>query len=301
MLRQRLLPWVVRAAWAVLPLAAGPGLGAALDPRSRPVQLVATALAWGGWAAGLVASLVPSPIALTVLRLVAPGALLAAAAAALTGEASPAAVAVAAGASAVALALVLLPETAEHFVNGAAYPNERRFPLRAPAPLLLGVAPLAWALCVGPPVAAALVLAARGWVLGGVLAAIAGPASVVLARALHGLSRRWLVFVPAGVVVHDPIGLADPVLFRRQVIAALAPAEVGTDALDLTQRAPGLALQITLREEVPLTRTTPGQRGGDPVAPTALLVAPARPGAVLREAASRRLPTTPPPPSGAGR
>jgi len=116
---------------------------------------------------------------------------------------------------------------------------------------------------------------------------------VVLGRSLHGLSRRWLVFVPAGLVVHDPIALADPVLFQRQVIAAFGPARAGTTALDLTQRAPGLALELALTEEVPLVRTTPGQRGGLPAAPRAVLVTPTRPGAVLREAASRRLPAGP--------
>ncbi|MEO7442631.1 MAG: hypothetical protein ABIW46_03760, partial [Acidimicrobiales bacterium] len=261
---QRLFPWAMRASWAALPLAMGPSMAAALDPRSRAVQLVSAVLLWGGWAAALAASLVPSPIGLTVLRVAAPGAPAVAFAAAAAGHGSPPAV----GFASVALALALLPDTAQHFVNAVAYPNERRFPLRTPAPLLLGVAPLAWALCVGPPVAAALLLASRQWVAGAVVAVVAAPLAVLLARALHGLSRRWLVFVPAGVVVHDPIGLADPVLFARRVIAAFGPAEVGTDALDLTQRAPGLALQLTLREEVPLIRTTPGRRGGQPASPT---------------------------------
>ncbi len=289
MVVQRLLPWAVRAAWAVLPLALGPSLGAALDPRSRAVQLVAAGGLWAGWATALLATLVPSPIALTVARVVAPGAGAAAVAAAAEGHGSPLAL----GAALAAIVLLLLPETGQYFVNGASYPNERRFPLRPPAAVLVLVLPLAWALCVGGPVAGSLLLAARQWVAGGVASALAVPLTVVLGRSLHGLSRRWLVFVPAGLVVHDPIALADPVLFQRQVIAAFGPARAGTTALDLTQRAPGLALELALTEEVPLVRTTPGQRGGLPAAPRAVLVTPTRPGAVLREAASRRLPAGP--------
>lgn len=290
MVRRHLLPWAVRLSWAVLPLTVGPALGDAADPRSRGVQLVVAAVAWAGWAAGVLATLVPSTIALTVVRMAAPAAVASAAGTVWSGPASTAAQALALGTAAVALVLVLLPETGQWFVNGAAYPNERRYPLRPPAAVLLGILPLAWALCLGPPVAAALLLAGREWVLGGAVAVVAVPLAVVLARAVHGLSRRWLVFVPGGVVVHDPMTLADPVLFRRQVVASLGPAVVGTPALDLTQRAPGLALELALTEPVPLVRTTPGQRGGRPESPTAVLVAPTRPGAVLREAEARGIP-----------
>lgn len=283
---RRLFPWVVRAAWAALPLAAGPALAAALHPRSVPVRTLASLALWAGWAVAVCATLVPSPVALTVLRLGAPAAVGAAAATWVAGYPS----APASGAALLAGLVAFAPETGLLFVNAAAYPNERRFPLRAPGPLLLGPLELAWILALGGPAAGALLLATRRWLLGGLVLAAAGPASVVLVRALHGLARRWLVFVPAGLVLHDPITLADPVLFRRQAVASLRPATEGTDALDLSQRALGLALEVALREDVSVTLVTPGRRPGRSTTVRNVLVSPTRPGAVLAEARARRLP-----------
>jgi hypothetical protein len=107
---------------------------------------------------------------------------------------------------------------------------------------------------------------------------------------MHTLSRRWLVFVPAGVVLHDPLSLEDPVLFQRKVIERLGPAPAGTDALDLTQGAAGLALELVLTEKVPMVRIRPGRRRGDAGASALLMFTPSRPGAVLAEARRRRLP-----------
>ena len=283
---QRLVPWALRVAWSVLAFTAGPAFADALDGRSRPVQVVASVALWGAWAAVLVASLVPHPVSLTVVRCATPAAAIAAAAAALDGHGSPLAVST----TTLAMAVALLPETGTVFVNGPAYPNERRFLLRAPAPLLLGVLAVVWALATAPLVAGPLLLAARQWVAGAVVLAVGAPLSVVLWRAMHGLSRRWLVFVPAGVVLHDPIALADPVLFRRQLVARIGPAPADTDALDLTSTAPGLGLELVLTEEVPLVRARPGQRLGEAASPSKVLFTPTRPGAVLAEAAQRGLP-----------
>lgn len=282
----RLLPWALRAAWAVLAFSVGPALGAALDPRSQAVQLVASVAAWGVWGVVLAATLVPHPVSLTVVRAATPAAVATAVATALDGHGSPLALST----SSLALALAFLPEVGTVFVNGPTYPNERRFLLRAPAPLALGMLAVVWALAAVGPVAGLLLVAARQWVAGGVVMAAGVPLSVVLARAMHGLSRRWLVFVPAGVVLHDPIALADPVLFRRQLITRIGPAAADTPALDLTQTALGLALELTLTEEVPMLRTRPGRHRTEAVSPARLLFTPTRPGAVLREAQARGLP-----------
>jgi hypothetical protein len=281
----RLLQWALRLAWAALPFTVGPSLSAALHGHSPPVRLVASVGLWGAWALVLVATLVPHPVALTVLRLGAPGLVGATLAAAADGHPS-------ALASAWALAVAALsfaPETGVLFVNGAAYPNERRFPLRPPGPLLLGPVPLAAAVVVAGPATGVLLLAARSWAAGGAVVVLGSAASFYLARALHGLSRRWVVFVPAGLVLHDPIALADPVLFRRQVVERLGPAPAGTDSLDLTQGALGLALELVLKEKVPMVLARPGHRAGESGASARLLFTPTRPGAVLAEAAARRL------------
>jgi len=282
---QRLLPWGLRLGWAALPFSAGGALGAALHAHSQAVRVVGSTALWIGWAAVLVATLVPHPIGLTTLRLAAPTAVGTAAGAALQHHPS----ALALGWTLALLALAFAPETGRLFVNGPAYPNERRFPLRPPGPLLLGPLPLAAMVVVGGPVGGALLLAARSWVAGAVLLVVGSALALVLARSLHGLSRRWVVFVPAGMVLHDPIALADPVLFRRQAIERLRPAPAGTDSLDLTQGALGLALELVLREKVPMVLSRFGDRGGEPGASARLLFTPSRPGAVLAEAAARRI------------
>lgn len=281
-----MLPWALRVVWAVLPFTAGPALGEAFDPRSRPVQLVASVALWAVWGAVLAATLVPHPISLTAVRSAAPAAAVTALLVAFDGHGSPLAVST----TALATALAFLPEIGTLFVNGPAYPNERRFLLRAPAPLLLGMLAVVWALAMAGPPVGLLLVAARQWGAGAAVFVAGVPITIVLVRAMHGLSRRWLVFVPAGVVLHDHMALAEPVLFRRQLLVSIGPADADTPALDLTQGAPGLALELALTEEVPIQRTRPGRRLGEPASPSRLLFTPTRPGAVLREAADRGLP-----------
>ena len=281
-----MLPWILRATWAALPFVAGPGLADALDGWDHQVRTVASVGLWAGWVVVLVATLVPHPVALTVVRLAAPAGLVASALAALAGARAPAAIVWWLGVFGVAF----LPETAMTFVNGPAYPNERRYPLRIAAPLLFGPLELAWAVVVGVPTSAALLLAAEQWVAGGAVAIVGLPVAVLLARALHGLSRRWVVFVPAGLVLHDPSALVDPVLFQKPVIESLGPAPAGTDSLDLTLGALGVPLELRLHEKVPMVLSRPGNRLGESGASARLLFSPTRPGAVLAEAARRGLP-----------
>ena len=283
----RWVAWLLRALWAVLPFVAGPPLAAALDGASTPVRDLGSVGLWTGWAAGLLATLVPRPVGLTVLRLVAPAGALAVVGAALGGHRSiPALLLTIALAGAVTTA-----EVATVFANGSAYPNERRFPLRAPAALLVLLAPLAWAVAVAGIATGPLLLAARQWAAGAV-ASIAGFALAgVMIRALHTLSRRWAVLVPAGLVLHDPMSLLDPVLFKRDLIEALRPAPADTDSLDLTQRAPGLALELLLTEKVEMVLAVP--RGKDEAGASArLLFTPARPGALLAAARQRGVPVS---------
>lgn len=286
----RALPWLLRAVWVVLPLTAGPALASALHRHSHPLQTAAAVLLWLSWATVLIGTLVPHPLGLTALRIVAPAAVVAAAVAAATGRPSPLADAGGLGSTLLALAVALAPGTGRLYVNGPAYPNERRYPLRIPGPLLLGPLELAWAVTIAVPVTGTLLLASRSWVAGGVVLAVGLPVVAVLARSLHNLSRRWVVFVPAGVVLHDPLALLDPVLIQTRVIEVLRPAPADSDSLDLTQGAPGLALELVLRQKVPMVLMKPGQRGGESGSSARLLFTPTRPGALLADAGSRRLP-----------
>jgi hypothetical protein len=282
----RFVPWFLRAAWALLPFTAGPGLAAVLDGRDPTVRSAASVGLWAMWAIVLVATLVPHPIALTVVRVAAPAGALASAVTALDGHGALGAIW-----WIPTLAIAFLPETGAFFVNGPAYPNERRFLLRPPGPLLLGPLPVAWAVLVAAPTAALLLLAAKQWVLGGLAVLLGLPAAALLARSLHGLSRRWIVFVPAGVVVHDDLALSDAMLFQKRGVAAVRPATTDSPSLDITQRALGLALELALREPVTVNVATPRKSVGKATTCTGLLFTPIRPGAVLAEARSRRLPS----------
>ncbi len=281
-------PWPVRTTWLALPLVVGPALGSALDGSSRAVALTGAVLAWGTWAKVLVAVLIPRTASLTALRIVAPAGLGAAMWAAWVGEPGLADVA-AVGWSALAVVVAFAPTTGDSFVNGSSYGDERRMPLRVPGSLLLGPLQLTWISAVAAPIGVPLLLAARQWVGAGVLAGVGVPAAAVAIRALHGLSRRWVVFVPAGLVLHDLQAMVDPVLFPRASIRRLGPAPAdGDGALDLTQRSLGIALELELGEATDIApRRTDGAVEVVPVA--RLLFTPTRPGALLTEAAARRI------------
>jgi hypothetical protein len=138
-----------------------------------------------------------------------------------------------------------------------------------------------------------LLLAAEVWVVGVVVLVVGWAAAAVGVRILHGLAQRWLVFVPAGVVLVDRMALTDALLVQRQRVDSLGPAPADSTAVDLTGGAVGLALELRLsRPEtiVPAPRR-PGRAGAEvvPIEVDAVLIAPSRPGWVLDEARARRL------------
>jgi hypothetical protein len=281
-------PWPLRVLWLTLPFTVGPALGQALDGSSRPVQLVAAAIAWAVWAVGIVATLVPRTIGLTYLRIAAPTVFVVGVWAAATSD-EVAVAAIAAAGAALALVVVLLPTTGDLFVNGSAYGAERRFALRPPAALLFGPVEIVWALVAAGALTGPLLLAARMWVLGGLATAVGIPLVVFGARSLHQLSRRWLVMVPAGIVIHDPTVVVAQ-LFNTRDIATLRPAPADTGAYDLSGGAPGLALELQLRDTVTLELRQRGRARPTMIHATAVMFTPTRPGAVLREATGRSIP-----------
>jgi hypothetical protein len=234
-----------------------------------------------------VATLVPTTVSLTVLRIAAPAAVVASVAALAVTGASPAA-AVGTAACLVAGLVALAPETSETFVDGSSYGDERRLPLRVPVAVLAGPAEVAWAATVAGAVAGPLALASGRWVVGAVLVAVGLPVARWGARVMHTLSRRWLVFVPTGLVVHDRLALLEPVLLRRGLVRSLGPAAADTGAVDLTAGAAGLALEAVLAEPVGLLPVRRG-RSTEVVNADRVLITPSRPGRVLDEARRRRL------------
>ena len=285
--------WLLRVVWVTLPLSAGPAAANALDAWSTGPQLVAAVLLWAAWALVLLGVLAPRPPGLTALRIAAPVFFALAVVAAVAADAS---VVVAAGAlvvTAIAATLAVAPAIAIAAANGIAYGDERRFPLKTPPILLLGPLPIA-PLLVGVGLATGpLLIAADRPVLGAITVVVGLPLAAVLTRALHGLSRRWVVLVPAGLVLVDPLTLPDPVLFLRERIVSLravdprAPAPPGT--VDL--RLGGLAdsLGMTLDREAEFLFTRRGIRGAVPATGTEVRFAAVRSGELLATAAERRI------------
>jgi hypothetical protein len=283
--------WLVRGAWLALPLLAGPVFADALDPRSRPVQLVASGGLWLVWALVLVATLLPRTVTLTAVRVVAPGVLAAVVVAVVDASSASALVRVAALVGAlVVVGVSFAPSVGQAFVNGSSYGEELRVPLRVPAPLLLGPVEVAWLATAAGLMAGPLLLAARQWVVGLMVLALGLAAAWWGVRVLHTLAQRWVVFVPAGLVLHDPLTLVDPILLRRSTVRRLGPAPAATDGLDLTRGALGLALEADLVGDVSLTLVS-GGRGAETetVDTAAVLFTPTRPGVLLAAARSRNI------------
>ena len=282
-----LLPWLVRVVWFVQPVALGAAVGGALGDHSDPVQLVVASIAWSLWTVGVVAVLVPRTLGLTAIRMIAPAGLGLAAWAALNTDDTLAG-AVAVGVAAIGFVVALAPATGDLFVNGSAYGDERRFALRPPAAVVLGPVQLVWLVVAAASLSGPLLIATQQWAVGAVATAVGLAVAGAGARSLHQLSRRWLVMVPAGVVVHDP-GAVTSHLFRRSTIASMGPAPADSGALDLTAGALGLALEIQLTDTQTLELRN--RRGGRPtmVHASAVMFTPTRPGAVLEEATARRV------------
>lgn len=281
-------PWPLRFAWLLLPVLVGPALADALATRSRPTQVVASLLAWGLWGVALGASMVPRSVTLTILRVIVPGSLATAAWAAV-GADRPEWAVIGVGAAAVATLTLAWPGFSDAFVDGSSYGRERRVALRVPAVLFLGPVPLAWAALAVGLVAGPLLLAGRQWVAGAVAIVVGAVLAPVAARQLHLLSRRWLVFVPAGVVVHDPLTLTEPVLFQRHLLTGIGPAVAGSAALDVTGGALGLALEVATAEPFSVGVRV-GRDRTEHADVSALLVTPTQPAATMAIAAAHRLP-----------
>jgi len=214
-----------------------------------------------------------------VVRLIVPLAVPALAAAWAAG--APAAVGAAGVTTATISTVVALNgELGEAFVQASAYGLERRFPLRPP-PAYLAAAVLAWLVAATGMLVGPLAVAARNWPLGIPACALIGVGAFAWPR-WYRLARRWLVVVPAGLVVHDHLVLAETLMVRRQQLGRVTLAPAGTQAADLTGPAPGHVVELTTNEPVTaIYAATPQQPRGTAVHLTAALVAPTRPGRAL--------------------
>jgi hypothetical protein len=283
--------WGARVAWLLVAVVGGRAVGDALADHDLGAARTLTVAAWLGWAAGAAALAVASVPTLTGVRVVVPGALAVAVACAL-GGADAAALAAIGAPAVVATVLVLAAELGRTWVQASAYGDEQRFPLRPPLGYLVASV-VTWAVWVATVLTAAVALVSAAWVPGLVAAGVALAGLVVLPRRWHQLSRRWLVTVPAGLVVHDPVVLGETLMVANRNVTGLRLVDVGPDraltAADLTGPTAAVGVEVTLAEAATaLFAPRPGLPKGRAIHVLAFVVAPSRPGAALAAARARR-------------
>jgi hypothetical protein len=284
-----LMPWLARLAWILVAVIGGSAVESAVDGRSSAIAWTAAIGGWGLWAVGALGLAIASVGSLTVVRIVVPMSLVATITAGIGGT-TAIDLALLGAPAVVATAAVMTAEFGRQWVQASAYGDEERFPLRFPvgAGLAAIISWLVWApaLTAGP-----LLIAARSWV-GGVLVCVLAIAGVVLlGPRWHRLSLRWFVLVPAGVVVHDPVVLADTFPLRTAQVASIGLAPADTQAADLSGPASGYAVEVATTESVTAVLAfTPAEPNGKAIHLRSFLIAPSRPGRALRSARARGLP-----------
>jgi len=276
---ERLLPWTLRLSWLLTGLAGSAALDGALDHGGAGPTVVRIVLGMV-WIGGVVAMTIPSVRGLTAVRSIVPSAVPAVVAMWIAGADDVDAVLalVAAGASTL---VVLTAELGRAFVQASAYGAEDRHLLRPPA-AYLAAAVVSWLVAAAAATVGLSFVADARWAVGVGLTAVGAVVAAWSAPRWHRLSRRWLVVVPVGLVVHDPLVLPETLMLRRPEIDGLALARVDTEAADLTGPAGGHAIEI--RTTGPVTAVyagTPRDPRGRAIHLTACLVAPTRPGRAL--------------------
>lgn len=242
----RIMLGVVLAAWIVLAVASPWQVLA--DDASTATSIAFLSWGWALWVVTAVALLVPSPLSLTVMRCISPIAVVGSFVAV-----SPVAV----FASLVALIIGFSPLFADLMVQGGAYGEEKRFALKTPVPQMLPTA-IAWSILSFSLIGGTLYTTNEQFVVGVPLLVVGAVLATRVPKLLHRHSRRWLVIVPAGIVVHDHLVLAETVMSPRSKIASLTTVAEAGESADFTGGVAGPRLAVQLREadKIVLSRIT---------------------------------------------
>ena len=284
--------WAPALVWLSLPLTAGSSFANALDGRASAISLTAVIGLWLLWVVGLIAALTPSSVSLTTLRILMPASVVAAAWAALVvPDSADLAASVALGVTSLCAVLSLSASVGYTFINGSSYGDERRFPLRPPGPIVCGPVEFVWAAMVASVFSGPMLLAAKQWIPGALITVFAVALVIGGARALHQLSKRWLVFVPAGIVLVDRTTLLDALLVQRHTVGSMGLAEEGSTSADLSAGALGIQVEVRLSTTdsiIPTPLRRDRRKIVEPVDVNAVRFTPSRPGWVLDAARERR-------------
>lgn len=281
--RERLVVAVLRS--TVTGLVATVALaGEILDRLSGAERLAASISLWILWGASLLCILVPASSSLTAVRLVLPSHLATLTVVALGGGVDTR-LAVALAVSSMATVVAMSAETGAYFIQSSAYGDERRFPLRSPRPFLV-VMVVAWALWFAVA-ACGVILLLAGSIVGIVPSVIGLAGFAVLPRRFHRSARRWLVAVPAGLVIHDHLVLAETAMFARRSIVAVEPwpsDDASQDEpMDLSGGVKGSGVIIRLTDsETVILAPTKDHPGGRAFHVRSMRVCPTRIGRTMR-------------------
>lgn len=247
---RKITVWLVRVAWVLLAVVPAP-VGDAVADAGRSAQIVFTVAAWAVWSIGVVAVAWLSPVSLTAIRIVAPGAVVGLVVATLA-QSDLADAAVLWPLASIALAVTAffgayLPDYAAAHVQASAYGAERRLPLRAPVPQIAPIV-LTWILAMSSATVFLLALAGEVWWLVAVSGVVVGALTWLACTRLHRFARRWLVIVPAGIVVHDHLLLAETFMVKTHDVTSVRLADAPGEVLDLSGFTRGSLLVVTLRD-----------------------------------------------------
>jgi hypothetical protein len=224
------------ATWIVLGVAA-PWQQLSND-YSSAVGIVLTVWGWLFFLAVAIGALVPSPLSLTVTKCITPLMVMCAFMAA-----SPVGIFGALAAFIITWSALF----ADVMVQGSAYGEETRFALRTPVPYWAPTV-VAWSLLSGSLLGGSLLLAAQAYFVGAPLLLIGVVLARTVPRRLHRLSRRWLVIVPAGVVVHDHLVLAETMMSMRSKILTISKVAASGETADFTGGVAGPRIAVHLKE-----------------------------------------------------
>ncbi len=271
--------------WLGLPLTVAPTLRSALEDHSAAVMWLGAVALWALWGLGLLCLLVIKPLALTGLRLLTTATLAASLVAALHGEFDLLAVIW----SGAVFLWSLLSSIGGLYVDGGSYGDELRLALRTPGPLLLGPIPVVTTAVILGAATGPLLVASQVWIIGILLIIVGWSAAFQGVRILHQLTQRWLIFVPSGVVVKDPMQLVDPLRIHKNNLVTVGVAGANTTARDLTYNSLGGAFEIVLERPEPTAL-----KSGESFSVAAVMVTPSRLGDAIAEAERRHLPVDSP-------
>jgi hypothetical protein len=243
--------WAARATWVAIGIVA-PWADLA-DGRSAAVSAVLLAWGWAAWLSVMVSLCVPAALSLTAVRIVVP-----ALAAAGFVAADPAW----AGLGVFAVVVLLSAHIADILVQGSAYGAETRFALRTPVPYL-APAVVVWSALAASSVGGSLLVAAGNLPVGIPVVVIGIILAWRVPVRLHRLSRRWLVVVPAGLVVHDHLVLGETMMVRRGNLGPVTLLAGAGEEADLTGAVPGRRVRIVMAQPekiilAPITMRTLG-------------------------------------------